>query len=73
MSISKDDMRDYFISNVGIKQAKINSISLCTAWKKVIDNYTYYQDIRPYTKYNFPNEHLIDVSKSIDFIYQIYY
>ena len=40
MSISKDDMRDYFISNVGIKQAKINSISLCTAWKKTIDNYT---------------------------------
>ena len=73
MSISKDDMRDSFISNVGIKQAKINSISLCTAWKKIIDNYTYYQDIRPYTKYNFPNEHLIDVSKSIDFIYQIYY
>lgn len=73
MSITKEDCRDYFISNVGIQSAKVNSISLLTAWKKVIDGYVYYQDIRPYTKYNFPNEHLIDISKGIDFIYHIYY
>lgn len=73
MSITKEDCRDYFISNVGIQSAKVNTISLLTAWKKVIDGYVYYQDIRPYTKYNFPNEHLIDISKGIDFIYHIYY
>lgn len=73
MSITKEDCRDYFISTVGIKSAKVNTISLLTAWKKVIDGYVYYQDIRPYTKYNFPNEALIDISKGIDFIYHIYY
>lgn len=73
MSITKEDCRDFFISTVGIQSAKINSISLLTAWKKVIDGYVYYQDIRPYTKYNFSNEHLIEISKGIDFIYQLYY
>lgn len=73
MSITKEDCRDFFISTVGILSSKVNSISLCTAWKKIINGYTYYQDIRPYTKYHFPNESLIDVSKGIDFIYQIYY
>lgn len=73
MSITKEDCRDWFISTVGIRSAKVNSISLLTAWKKVIDGYVYYQDIRPYTKYNFSNEHLIEISKGIDFIYQIYY
>lgn len=73
MSITEEDCRDFAIATAGIASLKINSISLCTAWKKYINGYLYYQDIRPYTKYNFSNESLIEVSKAIDFTYQIYY
>lgn len=73
MSITEEDCRDFAIATAGIASLKINSISLLTAWKKIIDGYIYYQDIRPYTKYNFSNESLVEVSKAIDFTYQIYY
>lgn len=73
MSITKDDCRDYFINTTGIKDARANSISLCTAWAKTISGFTYYQDIRPVTKLNFPNEALIDLRKSIDISYQVYF
>lgn len=73
LKITKEDCRDYFIATTGINDAKINSISLLTAWPKIIDGYTYYQDIRPLTELHFPNEALIDKSKGLDIIYQIYY
>lgn len=73
MSITKDDCRDYFIKTVGINSARVNTISLCTAWKRVVDGFNYYQDIRPITKLNFPNEPLIDLRKSIDITYQVYF
>lgn len=73
MTLTKSDCRDYFIATTGINTARINSISLLTAVPKVIDGYTYYQNIRPLTKLNFPNESLIDLTKGIDFIYQIFY
>lgn len=73
MSITKDDCRDYFIKTVGINSARVNTISLCTAWKRVVDGFNYYQDIRPITKLNFPNEPLIDLRKSIDIAYQVYF
>jgi hypothetical protein len=73
MSITKDDCRDYFIKTVGINSARVNTISLCTAWKRVVDGFNYYQDIRPVTKLNFPNEPLIDLRKSIDITYQVYF
>lgn len=73
MSITKDDCRDYFINTTGINDARINTISLCTAWKTTADGYDYYQDIRPVTKLNFPNEALIDLRKSIDIVYQVYF
>ncbi len=73
MSITKDDCRDYFINTTGINDARINTISLCTAWQKTIDEHVYYQDIRPVTKLNFPNEPLIDLRKNIDIVYQVYF
>lgn len=73
MSITKDDCRDFFIATTGINDARINTISLCTAWKKTIDEYDYYQDIRPITKLNFPNEPLIDLRKGMDITYQVYF
>lgn len=73
MSIDKFDCRDYFIATTGIKDARINTISLCTAWYRVIDGYRYYQDIRPITRLNFPNESLIDLRKGIDIEYYVYF
>lgn len=73
MSVLRADCRDFFIATTGINDAKINSISLLTAVPMTINGYTYYQNIRPLTKLHFPNEPLIDLTKGIDFIYQIFY
>lgn len=73
LSVTKEDCRDFFIATSGINDAKINTISLLTAFPKDIEGYTYYQGIRPLTKYNFPNESLIDLTKGIDIVYNIYY
>ena len=73
MSVTKDDCRDYFIETTGINDARINTISLCTTWAKTIGGYTYYQDIRPVTKLNFPNEALINLRKGIDINYQVFF
>ena len=73
LKITKEDCRDFFAATTGINDARINSISLLTAWQKEIDGHIYYQDIRPLTKLHFPNEALIDPSKGLDIIYHIYY
>lgn len=72
MKITKEDMRDYFIATTGIDRARINCISLCTAYPVMENGYTFYKDIRPLTRLNFPNEQLIDLSKGIEIAYHIY-
>ena len=73
MSITKSDCRDYFINTTGINDARINTISLCAGWAKEVDGNKYYQDIRPLTRLNFPNEVLIDTQKSITISYSVYF
>lgn len=77
LSIDNTDCREYFNNTTGINTAKINTISLCTAvpYKSKIGDvyYTYYEDIRPFTKFNFPNESLINASKGINISYYLYY
>lgn len=73
LSITKEDCRDFFIAHQGINEAKINTISLCTAYPVVKNGITYYQEIRPLTRLNFPNESLIDLTKGIDIIYDLFY
>lgn len=73
LKVTEEDCRDWFINTVGINEARVNTISLCTAWLKSIDGVGYYQDIRPLTKLNMPNEQLIELSKGLDITYQIYY
>lgn len=72
LRITKEDIRDYFIATVGIDEAKINSISLCSGYPVEENGYIYYKDIRPLTKLNIPNEQLIDTTKGIEIIYHIY-
>lgn len=73
LKISTEDCREYFEETTGINNAKINTISLLTAIPEVVDGTTYYQDIRPLTKINFPNQTLSELNKGLDIIYHIYY
>ena len=73
LKVTKEDCRDFFVATTGINDARVNTISLLTAWSKEIGGVKYYQDIRPLTKLNFPNEPLIDLTKGLDIIYHIYY
>lgn len=73
LKVTKEDCRDFFVATTGINDARVNSISLLTAWPKVVNGKTYYQDIRPLTKLNFTNEPLVDTSKGLDIVYHIYY
>lgn len=72
LKVTKEDIRDYFAATVGIDEARINSISLCTAWPQEVDGILYFNDIRPFTKLHIPNEYMVDVTKGIDIIYHIY-
>lgn len=72
LKVTKEDIRDYFTATVGIDSAKINSVSLCYAWPQEVDGHLYFNDIRPMTKLNIPNEPMIDITKGIDIIYHVY-
>lgn len=72
LKVTKEDIRDYFVATTGIDSAKINSVSLCYAWPQEVDNHLYFNDIRPITKLNIPNEPMIDITKGIDIIYHVY-
>lgn len=73
LKITKQDCRDWFLATTGINEAKINTLSLLTAYKTEKDGHVFFNNIKPLTKLNFPNESLIDTSKGLDIIYHIYY
>lgn len=75
LQITKEECREFFEYRSGLNNARVNTISLLLAWPKEDPNtrITYYQDIRPLTKFNFPNESLIDTSKGLDITYHLYY
>lgn len=86
LKITKDDCREFFIAHKGLENAKINQISLVTAWTKTVEvakmdqngtivtkNYEYLQDVRPFSLLNIPNEILSDREKSISIIYTLYF
>ena len=72
LKISDKECRSLF-NQVGSDVKRINSISLLTARKKVVNNVPYYYNIRPLTKLNFTNEFLVEGNKSLDITYNIYY
>ena len=73
MSITKEDCRDFFVATSGINDAKINTISLLTGYPKTYNGHTYYQGVRPLTRLNFSNEPLVDLTKGIDIVYDLFY
>lgn len=74
LRVTRNDFRDYFEQVRGWDNARISTLSLCYAWyDDTIDDYKWYQQIYPYSKLNFSVEHLVDLTKAIDFVYQVYY
>lgn len=85
LSVSRVDFRDYFDEILGWGSANISTISLLTAWydNTICENpdaepedqiyYKWYQDVLPFSKFNFDQNKLIDLNKGIDFTYQVYY
>lgn|SRR5574344_380729 len=85
LSITRLDFRDFFNKVLGWDNATISTLSLFTAWydNTICENptaetadqiyYKWYQDIIPFSKWNFSEEKLVDLTRAIDFIYQVYY
>ena len=70
--ISADDLKDYF-NKIGWQNARISTISLCSAWYKMVGEYKYYQNILPYTKLNFPFIRMVETEQAVQFNYAIFY
>lgn len=86
LKITKDDCREFFIAHKGIENAKINQISLVSAWTKTVEvtkldtlgnlvtkQYEYFQDIRPFAVINIPNEIISNHEKSLSIIYTLFF
>ena len=86
LKITKDDCRDFFIAHKGIENAKINQISLVSAWTKEVEvtkldnmgnlttkKYEYFQDIRPFSCINIPNEIISNHEKSLSIVYSLFF
>ena len=85
LKITRDDVREFFITHQGLEGARINQISLLTAWQKDVSvtkldsignmrtaTYSYLQDVRPFSVCNFPNEIMSDTQKSISIVYTLF-
>jgi hypothetical protein len=89
LKISKSDCRDIFSSGeftptladgtisqpLTLGDARINSLSLISAWYKTDagTGYKYYMQPLPVTEIHFSNQWLTDSSLALDIIYQVYY
>lgn len=85
LSVTRNDFRNYFDKVIGWDNADISSISLLMAWyddtvpedaeaaeqDKIF--YRWYQDIVPFSKWNFNSISLSDLTYAVDFIYQVYF
>lgn len=70
-TVDEDDGRDWFSQTSGINDARFNCLGLLTAWPAQIDGYTYFQDVRPVTRLNFPNKVLSELGDSWEVRYSI--
>lgn len=73
LKITKEEARQFFRATTGINTARVNQISLLTAYPKMVDGKVYYQNIRPLTIYNFNTIPLIDDEVGIDIKYDLYF
>lgn len=85
LSVTRNDFREYFDKVIGWENADISTLSLLTAWYNdtICENpeaedeykvyYKWYQDVLPFSKFNFKRKDLLDLTEAVDFNYQVYY
>ena len=86
LKISKDDVREFFITHKGLQDANISQISLVSAWPRDIEvtkpdlsgnvvtkTVTQWCDIRPYSVLNIAKDALSDMNKSFSIVYTLYF
>ena len=77
LAVSRLDFRDYIEEVLGWDNADISTISLVTAWYDEFEEegtaFKFYQDIVPFSKFNFRAEDLTDLTRALDFTYQVFY
>lgn len=73
LKITKDEAKPFFRATTGINTARVNQISLLTAYPKMVDGKVYYQNIRPLTLYNFNTIYLIDEELGVDIKYDLFF
>ena len=73
LKITKEEARSFFRATTGINTARVNQISLLTAYPKMVEGKIYYQNIRPLTLYNFNTINLIDETIGVDIKYDLYF
>lgn len=85
LAVNRLDFRSYFDQVLGWENATISTVSLLTGWydRTICENpdaeeidqiyYRWYQDILPFSKFNFKEEELTDLDRAIDFNYQVFY
>lgn len=73
LRIDKDDCRQYFqLNGGGLNKARINTLGLVHGYPDNSLGYTEYRSCRIFSKLNFNNEPLANLSKEITIIYKIY-
>lgn len=85
LAVTRLDFRDFFDKVDGWDNANISTISLLTGWydNTICENpsandadkiyYKWYQDVIPYSKWNFKAQDLTDETRAFDFNYQVYF
>jgi hypothetical protein len=74
LKISADDVREFFRDTEGLEQARINELSLYTAYQPehAAGVWTDFLGIEAFSKLTFNNEPLDDATKELNIIYRIY-
>lgn len=73
LKIDKDDCRQYFqLNGGGLNKARINTLGLVHGYPDNSLGYSEYRSCRIFSKLNFNNEPLANLSKEITIIYKIY-
>ena len=85
LSVTRNDFRDYFDRVIGWDNADFSTISLLIGWydNTIPENpdapasdrvfYKWYQDVVPFSKWNFKAIDLTELTEGVEFTYQVFF
>lgn len=73
LDVAKQDAREFYVATTGLSSARVNSVSLLYGYPRKVGGKDYLMDVRPFTRLNFSNEYLLDLSKGLQIIYHTYF